>query len=141
MRHRNRSGFSIVEIVCSLSLLGAGVMGVEAMHLRSLAESPEGRLQRQAVEVARNQLDYIQRLPAGQIDVGADFSPASWLQSPGLAPGQLPGRAGSAEGIAPLGVEVRIVANGDATEYTVRVRWVEPDGDDRVHELNTVRAS
>lgn len=140
-RHSNRKGFSIVEIVCSLSLLCVGMLGVEAIQVSALANSDAGQLQRQAVEIARNQLDYVQRLPEGQLDVDGEFAPAVWLQSPGLEAGQLPSPLRGKSGAEPLEVEVRIADRDDAREFAVRVTWVDPDGDARVHEVNTVRAS
>lgn len=140
-RHANRKGFSIVEIVCSLSLLSVGMLGVEAMQVRALANSDAGQLQRQAVEIARNQLDSIQQLPEGQLDVDGEFGPAAWLHSPGLEAGPLPSPLRAKGGPEPLEVEVRVADRDDAREFAVRVKWVDPDGDARVHEVNTVRAS
>jgi len=140
-RRRDRNGFSIIEVLCSLSLLSVSVLGTTAMNVQALADSDAGKTRRMAVEIARDQLDYIQLLPAGQLDADGEFAPAVWIQSPGLHPGQLPtpmrGRAGADR----FDVDVRVAEQGGARKYAVRVRWTGGDGISRVHELTAVRAS
>lgn len=134
-------GFSVIEIVCSLSLLGVGVLGLEAMQIHALGQSGAGQIQRRAVEIARDQLEYIHRLPEGQLDVDGAYAPAVWLQSPGLERGQLPNPLGDRGLAHPLTVEVSVADRDDVREFAVRVTWQDREGNERVEEAKGVHSS
>lgn len=134
-------GFSVVEVLCSLSLLGVGMLGIEASQIHTLARSGAGQTQREAVEIARDQLDYIQRLPEGQLEVHGAYAPAVWLQSPGLERGQLPNPLRDASLSRPLSVEVSAADRVGGRQFSVRVTWQDREGNERIHEVSAVHAS
>jgi prepilin-type N-terminal cleavage/methylation domain-containing protein len=62
-RARRRSGFSLVEMMFALAILAGGLLAMLTAQLSALKQGKYGRHSTEAAQVARDQMEYLLRLP------------------------------------------------------------------------------
>lgn len=89
---RHSAGFSLLEILIALAILGFGLLGLAAMQLHAMREGSTSRYSSDAARIARDQMEQIQRMPFATVGAaaGAGFQAPPWINVAGFAPGQLP---------------------------------------------------
>jgi Tfp pilus assembly protein PilV len=152
MRERSRknrsSGFSLLEVTISIGLMGFGLLTVAAMQVQSLAFGASGRQYREAVEIARDQMERAQLLPWDDIAPTGGFTAPPWIAYPGHPAGDVPisvDLPGSLDGAVEqvYTVHWRVTdANVEATlrDIDVRVTWMDPTRSTRTYAVSTVRS-
>jgi prepilin-type N-terminal cleavage/methylation domain-containing protein len=92
-RRPARAGFTLIELMITLTILGTGMMAMLILQTQALADGSRGKHRSGASMVAKDQLERIQRMPFA----GADLQPATWKTpawlanagDPDLAPGEV----------------------------------------------------
>ena len=128
---RSPDGFTLIEIMMALGVLGFGLLGLAVMQLHALAQSSAGRHTGDASAVARTHLEQVHRLPWSVLDsaVGSWLPPA-WIGSSSSVETQvaMPGGGSAVEETYSVDWRVTEVgAVGCLREVEVRVRWNEPN--------------
>lgn len=136
------AGFSLLEVLIALGILGFGLLGLVAMQMHAMREGSTSRYASDAGRIARDQMEQIQRMPFAVFaaPAGLGFQAPPWINVAGFAPGQIPVQVQTIAG-APPGAGLVQVYNvawnvstvpGDPNLFNVdvEVTWVEP------HRLN-----
>lgn len=147
-RLRRTEGFSLLEVTISMGIMGFGLLGVAAMQLQALSAGATGRDYRQAVAVARDQMERVQTMTWDDMAPTAGFEAPTWISYSGYATGQLPVRLDTPSGLDGVTQQVYDVewrvqdANVAETLRSVdlRVTWTDPTGRNRVYALSTMRS-
>lgn len=71
-RTRRSRGFSLVEVLVAILIMGVGVLGISAMQMISLQNNRGALLRAEAVQLGYDMLDRIRANPAGAVP-GADY--------------------------------------------------------------------
>lgn len=81
---RGARGFSLLEMVIAIGILGFGMLSLGLMQVRSLTESSRGRHTGDAAAVARSYLEEAHRIPWSRLDTaeGAGFGNPTWADAP-----------------------------------------------------------
>jgi prepilin-type N-terminal cleavage/methylation domain-containing protein len=105
---RRTTGFTMVELVIALAVLGFGVLGAALMQARALTEGSRGRHMGDAAAVARSYLAQIDRLPWTALDAvqGAGLVNPNWTGA-----------------TTTFVKQVAMPGGGTATEQTYTVQW------------------
>lgn len=122
---RARGGFTLVELLITLSILGTGMMAMLVLQTQALADGARGKHTTGAAMVARDQLERIQRMPFA----GADLAVAAWK-----TPAWLANTGDPVLGPGDVGVRVT-QPGGDVFEkvYTVWYRVIaDPGGNTQI---------
>jgi len=148
IRKRRSEGFSLLEAAISLGMLGFGMLSIAAMQLQALSFGAGGHQYRQAVEIAKDQMELAQILPWADLTPTTGFEAPAWISVPGYAAGELPVRVdlpdavdGAVEQV--YTVEWRVAdANVAATlrDLDVRVTWTEQSQRTRSYAISSLRA-
>lgn len=145
---RRKQGISLLEVTISMGILAYGLLGIAAMQLQAMSVGAKGRQFRQAVEIAKDQMELVQILPWDQLAPTGGFAPPSWIDLSGFTPGELPVRVdlpgepgGSIEQVYMVGWQVAD-ANADATlrDIDIRVQWTEPPARARSYTISSLRS-
>lgn len=75
---RTRAGFTLIELMITLTILGTGMMAMLVLQTQALADGSRGKHTTGAAMVAKDQLERIQRMPFS----GADLQPVVWATPP-----------------------------------------------------------
>ena len=122
---RASAGFTLIELMITLTILGTGMMAMLILQTQALADGARGKHTTGAAMVAKDQLERIQRMPFA----GADLQPATWATPTWLA------NTGDPV-LGPGDVGVRVTQQGgDVFEkiYTVWYRVIaDPGGNTQI---------
>ena len=123
---RSKRGFSIAETTISMAILAIGILGMMAAQGTALHENNQGRHSTGASQVARDQMEALQRLPWTHPDlaVGSTWKTARTTQT--SVKGQN-GQTGYAEETFNSSHRVLAGPTPDLRRIEVRVNWVEED--------------
>ncbi|MCR9279603.1 MAG: type IV pilus modification protein PilV [Pseudomonadaceae bacterium] len=72
MRKRRSGGFSMIELLVAVLIMGIGVLGISAMQMVSLQNNRGALLRAEAVQLGYDMLDRIRANPAGT-PAGSDY--------------------------------------------------------------------
>ena len=97
---RRRDGFTLIEMMFALAILAGGLLAMLMVQTQALQQGRYGRHTTDAMQVARDQMEYFMRLPWGD----AAVAPTGWT-----AP-------------APIGLTVQNDA-GAQKQQTFNVSW------------------
>jgi len=124
---RRRGGFTLVELMLAVALLSLGLISMLALQLHAMRGSQLGRHYSQAGQIARDQLELLQRLPWD--DAGAQ--PTGWT-APVTEYATVDGANGQEQEQA-YTVSWQITPDPARPtllrEISVRVLWYEPNDD------------
>ena len=121
-RVQSQAGFTLLELMITVSLLAIGALGLALAQLQALSDGNRARHRTNAATIARDQMEYIQGMgfsePSLAAMAGTGFSTPPWLENGdlALAAGEIPLRVDR-----PGGAMNEIV-------YTVNYRVAADDG-------------
>lgn len=122
-RAQSQAGFTLLELMITVSLLAIGALGLALAQLQALSDGNRARHRTNAATIARDQMEYIQGMgfsePSLAAMAGTGFATPPWLDNaadPALAAGEIPLRVDR-----PGGAMNEIV-------YTVNYRVAADDG-------------
>ena len=133
---KSGDGFTLLEVMISLGILGVGLMAVIILQVSALREGSRARHTTAAAMIVRDQLERIQRIPYSS----TDLDPVAWTTPPWLAnggnpalnPGEVPVRVTQSSGTATEHVYTvfyRVTAdaggNANLRDVDVEVTWTE----------------
>lgn len=143
---RRIRGSSIAELVFSLSLLGVGALGLDAVDIWRDAKEIDSHRYRQAVAIAQGQMEYVNQLHFEELIETQGFEPAAWIHPPGHATGELPVEIRDASGTVHESSVYRVSASFENVDdaalvrkVEVRVGWTETTGRERDYTISSVR--
>ena len=115
-----RAGFTLIELMITLTILGTGMLAMLVLQTQALADGARGKHTSGAAMVAKDQLERIQRMPFA----GADLQPIAWG-----TPAWIPNTGDPDLGPGDIGVRVT-QPGGDVFEkiYTVWYRVIADPG-------------
>jgi prepilin-type N-terminal cleavage/methylation domain-containing protein len=128
-------GFTLLEVVIVLGILGVGLLGAAAMQLYSLRQGQVGKHTTQATVLAQDRIESLMRM-----DFLTGLNPTGGWAVVGTNTNTIVTNSGTREELSYL-VEQRIT---NATlNYTklidIRVTWSEPDDPNRQLVISTLR--
>jgi prepilin-type N-terminal cleavage/methylation domain-containing protein len=77
-RNQTRRGFTLIETMIAMAILGGGLLSVAVMQLEAIQLGNRGRHQSQAAIIAQKHVERLQRIPWDH----ADFTPAAGWRAP-----------------------------------------------------------
>ncbi len=129
----DRGGFTLIEVMIALGILGFGLLALAAMQIEALGQGSKGRHRGDAAAVARSHAEQVLRLPWTALSAvaGTGWSAPAWAGAgPTVAATvEQPGGAGPAvEHSYDVSWRVTDVAgNACLRDVEVRVSWQEED--------------
>jgi prepilin-type N-terminal cleavage/methylation domain-containing protein len=132
-RKRSSSGFTLVEIMMALSLLGIGLLSLAAMQITAMKYGARGRHQTKAAAIAEVQLETLMRQRWTNLTTTGGWTTAVTANESI--------QSGSTKIEQAYSVSWRI-ADVDPTRtrsVDVRVQWAEPNGPSRQFALSGLR--
>lgn len=127
----HRDGFSLLEVVIALGILGFGLLTLALMQMHALTQGSAGRHTGDAAAVARTYVEQVHRLPWAALtaDVGSGWVAPSWNAAPAAITVNVTGPGGtSAENTYNVLWRVTNVAGTACLrDVEVRVSWAEED--------------
>ena len=121
-RAQSQAGFTLLELMITVSLLAIGALGLALAQLQALSDGNRARHRTNAATIARDQMEYIQGMGFSESSLaamaGTGFATPPWLKNAdlALAAGEIPLRVDR-----PGGAMNEIV-------YTVNYRVAADDG-------------
>lgn len=113
-----RAGLSLTELVLALGAFAAAALWLTATQVEALAAGEPGTRQRQAVEIARDQLELVAVLPFDTLAPTDGFVAPFWVRVPGYFDGELP------------------VAGHDGQERVYRIEWSVAEADEGLRAVD-----
>lgn len=124
-------GFTLIEVMLALGVLGFGLLGLAVMQLHALQQSSAGRHTGDASAVARTHLEQVHRLPWSVLDTAVgNWMPPAWTGSSPTVSTQVAVPGGGSAVEETYSVDWRVAevgAGGCLREVEVRVTWSEPN--------------
>jgi type IV pilus assembly protein PilV len=127
-RLRRRAGFTILEALIAMSILGVGLLALAAMQLFALRGGESGRRTTEAAAIAETRMEQLQRATWTDVAPTGGWTAASTLSSPGQS-----------------GVEYNVkwriadVVAGATRSIDVQVTWTEPQRGSRSFAISSMR--
>lgn len=81
-----RAGFSLIEIMIAMVVLGFGLLGMLMMQAKAMDSSTQGREGSSALAVVRNAFEQVPRVPFSTLPADDVWKTPAWIQNPGLLP-------------------------------------------------------
>ncbi len=128
---RARGGFSLLEVVVAMGVLGFGLLTLALMQVHALTQGNAGRHTGDAAAVARTYLEQVHRLPWAALtaDAGAGWVAPSWNLAPATVNVNVAGPGGTTTENS-YGVLWRVTNVAGAAclrDVEVQVSWNEED--------------
>lgn len=79
-----RSGFSLIEMMVAMTVLGFGLLGMLMMQAQALDHSSRGREGSSALSIARNIFEQMPRVPFSTLTPDGNWVSPAWIQNAGL---------------------------------------------------------
>jgi len=80
-------GFSLIEVMIAMAILGFGLLGMLIMQARAMDSSSQGRAGTAALAAARNVFEQMPVRPFSTLPADGVWRAPAWIQNPGLTPG------------------------------------------------------
>jgi len=121
MRHKRQgSGFTLVEIMIALSLLGIGLLSLAVMQLAAMNFNARGRHMTKAAAVAEERMEILMRTRWSD----AALAPTAWT-TPVVVNESVQGATTSTEQAYNVSWQIANVDPGRTRSIDVRVQWTE----------------
>lgn len=127
-------GFTILEIVIAMAILGFGLLSVALMQLQAVNGSRSGRHTTQAAVIARDQMETFQRVAWAS----AQLAPTAGWSAPVNVDNQPDGGGGAEQSYA-VSWRVTDVDPNWIKNVDVRVTWNEPSFPNRTLTISSTR--
>jgi type IV pilus assembly protein PilV len=132
MRRKQRSGFTLVEIMIALSLLAIGLLSLAAMQLTAMQYGSRGRHLTAAAAVAEGRMEILMR------SRWTDLTPTAWT-APLVTNEVIQGPTNQTEQAYSTSWQIADVDAGRTRSIDVRVQWAEPNRPTRQYVLSSMR--
>ena len=132
-RAARASGFTLIEIMIAMAIVGFGLLALAAMQLQALRFGSSGKHVSQAAVIARVKMEEFQRLPWASVAVAGWTAPVTQYAA-------VEGEGGTVNEQA-YGLSWRVadlIANRTRA-IDVQVTWDEPGRPGRSYTLSSVR--
>jgi Tfp pilus assembly protein PilV len=118
---------SLIETTISLVVLSVGILGMMAAQITALQQNNQGRHSTEAAQLARDQMEFIQRLPWTHPAVAVS---ASWTapRTSSVTVQRAGGQTGYTEQQFDTAWRVAAGATPELRRIDVRVQWTEDQG-------------
>jgi prepilin-type N-terminal cleavage/methylation domain-containing protein len=114
-RQNGTSGFTLVEVLIALAILGVGILALSVMQVEALQQGSAGRHTAEASATARSYLEQMQRLDWDTLTAARDNGPWTDVFWAGVSD------------TVNVSVDVPGAGNVTTTEHTYDVRWTVTD--------------
>ena len=131
-RRRSSSGFTLVEIMMALSLLGIGLLSLAAMQLTAMKYGARGRHMTKAAAIAEVQMEALMR------SRWTNLAPTAWT-APVTVSETVQGAITQTEQSYSLSWRITDVDPSRTRAIDVRVLWDEPNRPTRQYALSSLR--
>jgi type IV pilus assembly protein PilV len=131
-RTRSTQGFSLIEMMIAITILGFGLMGIAAMQINVMRGAQGSRDLTAAVAIAQGQLEQLTRLDWSDLPV------AAWTL-PVAATSRVDGSVQQNDQVYMVDQRVTAVVVGQTRAIDVRVSWADPRRGNRSFNLTTVK--
>lgn len=131
-RKRKSSGFTLVEIMIALSLLGIGLLSLAAMQLTAMQYGSRGRHLTKAAAIAEERMEMLTR------QTWASLGPTAWT-APQTVSETIQGPTNATEQSYQLSWRIADVDPGRTRSIDVRVQWTERNRPTRQYAISSLR--
>jgi prepilin-type N-terminal cleavage/methylation domain-containing protein len=131
-RRRSSSGFTLVEIMMALSLLGIGLLSLAAMQLTAMKYGARGRHMTKAAAIAEVQMETLMRRRWTSI------APTAWTAATTVNE-TVQGTANQVEQAYSVSWRITDVDPSRTRSIDVRVTWDEPNRPTRQYAISSLR--
>jgi prepilin-type N-terminal cleavage/methylation domain-containing protein len=131
-RKRQRSGFTLIEIMIALSLLGIGLLSLAAMQLTAMQYGSRGRHLTKAAAVAEARMEELTRR------TWDNLAPTAWT-APLTVNEVIQGPTNQTEQAYQVSWRIADVDAGRTRSIDVRVQWNERNRPNRQYAISTLR--
>lgn len=132
IKRRSSAGFSLIEMMIAITILGFGLMGIAAMQINVMRGSQGSRNLTAAVSIAQGQLEQLTRLDWSDLPV------AAW-STPVAATSRIDGSVEQSDRVYMVDQRVTAIIAGQTRAVDVRVSWTDPRRGNRTFNLTTVK--
>jgi len=129
---RNSRGFTLVEVLIALSLLGIGLLALAAMQLTALDYGSRGRHLTQAAAVAEERMELLMR------QRWTNLAPTAWT-APVVESNVVQGATNHTEQTYEVSWRIANLDVGRTRSVDVQVEWDEPKRPNRRFALSSIR--
>jgi prepilin-type N-terminal cleavage/methylation domain-containing protein len=132
-RKSKRSGFTLIEIMIALSLLGIGLLSLAAMQLTAMQYGSHGRHLTKAAAVAERQMEILTR------QTWATLAPTGGWTAPQAVDETIQGPTNATEQSYAVSWRIADVDPGRTRSIDVRVQWTERNRPTRQYAVSSLR--
>ena len=133
IRHeRQHSGFTLIEIMIALSLLGIGLLSLAAMQLTAMQYGSRGRHLTKAAAVAEAKMEELTR------KTWVNIAPTTWT-APVTVNEVIQGPVNQTEQAYQVSWRIADVDAGRTRSIDVRVQWNERNRPNRQYAISSLR--
>ena len=131
-RRRQSSGFTLLEIMIALSLLGIGLLSLAVMQVTAMDYAARGRHLTKAASIAEAQMEQLSRRTWGNL------APTAWT-APATVNEVVQGPTDKTEQAYEVSWRIADVDAGRTRSIDVRVQWTEPNRPTRQYAISSLR--
>ena len=131
-RKRKSSGFTLIEIMIALSLLGIGLLSLAAMQLTAMQYGTRGRHLTKAAAVAEARMEELTRR------TWVNLAPTAWT-APLTVNEVIQGPTNQTEQVYQVSWRIADVDSGRTRSIDVRVQWTERNRPTRQYAISSLR--
>ncbi len=131
-RKRKSSGFTLIEIMIALSLLGIGLLSLAAMQLTAMQYGSRGRHLTKAAAIAEERMEILTR------QTWASLGPTAWT-APQTVSETIQGPTIATEQSYAVSWRIADVDPGRTRSIDVRVQWTERNRPTRQYAISSLR--
>jgi prepilin-type N-terminal cleavage/methylation domain-containing protein len=129
---RQSSGFTLLEIMIALSLLGIGLLSLAVMQVTAMDYAARGRHLTKAASIAEAQMEQLGRRTWGNL------APTGWT-APAAVNEVVQGPTDKTEQAYEVSWRIADVDPGRTRSIDVRVQWTEPNRPTRQYAISSLR--
>jgi Tfp pilus assembly protein PilV len=129
-KRNHLGGFSVIEILVVVAILGFGLLAVAKLHTTMVANSAENKARHEALAIANSRLDELRNY-SGAVTSRDEFETA-YAATAGYV-----NNTGFAGNIAQYERTERITQDGTVRTLVVQVNWTDETGNPQFVELNS----